>query len=82
MCVFVCCISFLQLQEEKEKQFHEHRATLDELARSKDHEIQSLLTRVQKMTQEMEASKLVRHEAIKMEDDTCFNNWVFMYVQS
>ena len=59
VCVCVCLCSLLQLQEEKEKQFHENRAAMNELTRAKDHEIHSLLTRVQHMTQELEASKQV-----------------------
>ena len=55
--MFVC--SLLQLQEEKERQFHEHRSALDQLARTKDHEVQGLQTRIQQMSLELQTSKEV-----------------------
>jgi len=57
VCVFVC--SLLQLQEEKEREFHEHRSALDQLTRSKDHEVQGLQARMQQMSVELQTSKEV-----------------------
>ena len=51
--LFVCC-SLVQLQEEKERQFHENRASFEEMVRSKDHEIHTLQNRVTTLTRDLE----------------------------
>ena len=46
--------SLVQLQEEKERQFTESRATFEEMVRSKDHEIHSLQSKVTTLTKDLD----------------------------
>ena len=46
--------SLMQLQEEKERLFHENRTSLDELTRAKDHDIHNLQSRLQQSLQQLE----------------------------
>ena len=47
-------LSLMQLQEEKERLFHENRASLDEVTRAKDHEIHSLQSQLQQKVKELQ----------------------------
>ena len=51
--LFPC--SFVQLQEEKEKQFSESRASFDEMVRSKDHHIKTLKDQLHEVRRTLEA---------------------------
>ena len=67
MCVYVSLLfSFVQLQEEKERQFHENRAAFEEMVRSKDHELHTLQNKMAALTRDMEARSEVRAWVVYM----------------
>lgn len=49
----------MQLQEEKERHFHESRAAFDEMVRAKDHEIQTLQNSLKQARQDLHAKNQV-----------------------
>jgi len=51
--------SLVHLQEEKERYFHESRASFDEMVRSKDHEIHILQDQIASLKRDMEAKNEV-----------------------
>ena len=55
----MCAFSFIHLQEEKERQFHESRAAFEEMVRSKDHEIHTLQNKLTALTKDMAAKNEV-----------------------
>ena len=58
------CCSLVQLQEEKERQFHENRASFEEMVRSKDHEIHTLQNKMALLNRDLETKSQVSAAAI------------------